>query len=231
MPFDPDELADGMMRWIENGRKPKPAQDEPNPYDPGVIYQNPEPSPPPAEMPGSGPSIEELQEQIKALQEQLKEMEGDGGAQFIPHLKVPGPELTPDERRERDWEMHRKWMEGGDGKPEYLDDIDPGFYVRPRRPDDAFKYPQPVPMPTYPRNDRPYRPQPDDEDITAQMPSWGPYKNAPREQPRWGNLPYIREEDGRQEKPNFENLPYRYKEPMTESPYELLSSPVKGLNK
>jgi len=67
-------------------------------------------------MPGSGLSVQELQEQIKALQEQLKAMEGDGGAQFVPHLK--DPELTP------------------------------------------------------------------------------------KEQPRWGNLPYIREEDGRQEKPN-----------------------------
>ena len=172
MPFDPDELANGMMKWLELGRKPKPAPKDAKPlpeHEYGFV--NPDPSPPPAEMPGSGPSIQELQEQIKALQEQLKEMEGDGGAQFIPHLKVPGPELTPDERLKRDWEMHRKWMEGGDGKPEYLGDrpprladdidpgfsipadpnapdIDPGFYVRPRRPDDAFKYPPPVPMQT-----------------------------------------------------------------------------------
>lgn len=279
MPFDPDELANGMMRWLEmkNGRKPTPdpadakplPEDEydiPHPgaggygdYDPGVIYQNPEPSPPPAEMPGSGLSIEELQDQIKALQDQLKGLQGDGGAQFIP--PGPGrdaPELTPDERRKKDWEMFDKWRQGGDGVPQYLRPRRQRPVPMPYPSGDGSrrapmpKYPPPVPMPTYPRNGRPYIPHPDDDDIIADMPSWGPYKTAPRggyeydilrpnpieqmmpdEKPNWRTLPYIIEENGRQEKPIFENLPYRYKEPMTESPYELLNgtgSPVEGLN-
>lgn len=132
MPFDPDELANGMMRWLENGRKPKPAPAEPNPYDPNVIYQNPEPSPPPAEMPGSGPSIEELQEQIKALQEQLKEIRGNADVPMAPRDGTPGephyplgpgrdaPELTPEERRKKDWEMFDKWRQGSDGVPDYV---------------------------------------------------------------------------------------------------------------
>ncbi|MGI9447917.1 MAG: hypothetical protein ACR2NI_09730 [Pirellulales bacterium] len=256
-PFDPDELANGLIRWLEHGRKPKPEPKDAKPLPeseygfvkPGSSLK-PEPSPPPAEMPGSGPSIQELQEQIKALQEQLKAIEGDGGAQFVPHLR--GPELTPDEQRKRDWEMFDKWQQGSGGEPRFArprkPDIDPGFHFRPRRPgagerigpDDAFRYPQPVPMPTYPRNDRPYLPHPDDDDIEADMPSWGPYgqpgaeydkRYGPQEKPIWETLPYRHKEP--MEKPHWENLPYRHKEPAGGQPYELLNgtgSPVGGLN-
>ena len=198
MPFDPDELANGMMKWLEHGRNPKPAPAEPKP------------SPPPAEMPGSGPSIEELQEQIKALQEQLKALEGDGGAQFIP--QGPGrdaPELTPEERRKKDWEMFDKWRQESDGVPDY---------ALPRRPG-------PVPMPIYPRNDSGYIPHPDDNDIIADIPSWGPYKN--QEKPRWEKLPYIPPEAGGTP-PKFENLPYKRPENPNDNPGIQL---LKGLKK
>ena len=207
MPFDPDELANGMMKWLEHGRKPKQAPADPNPYDPDVIYQNPEPSPPPAEMPGSGPNVAELQEQIKALQEQLKTLQGDGGAQLIP--RGPGrdaPVLTPEERLEKDLDAFNRWRQGSGGEPRY---------AGPRRPG-------PVPMP----NPYGYRPDiPHHDDGIADMPSWGPYKNAPQEKPRWENLPYYYKQE---EKPNWENLPYKRPENPNDNPNIQL---LKGLNK
>lgn len=208
MPFDPDELANGMMKWLEHGRKPKQA-----PADP-------KPSPPPAEMPGSGPSIEELQEQIKALQEQLKTINGNADVPMAPrgepiHPLGPGrdaPRLTPHEIHKRDLEEFDKWRHQDGGQHGYIGrrDIDPGFYI-PADPDAPDIDPghsfQPDPMDPpkafmYPNQNK----------HIGDMPSWGPYKNEPR-----GGYEYDSESPA----------------PMTELPYELLNgtgSPVEGLN-
>lgn len=204
MPFDPDELANGLLRFMQDGRE-TPA------------------GPPPAEMPGSGLNIEELQEQIKALQDQLKALQGDGGAQFIP--PGPGrdaPELTPEERRKRDWEMFDKWRQGGDGEPHYLL---PG---RPRERPYEYDFEHPDPL---------------GDVAPREKPNWKnlPYireEDGPQEMPNYRALFPVETIDG--EPKQFENLPYRYKEPMNKPSYELLngtgvllngsSSPVEGLN-
>ena len=183
MPFDPDELANGMQRWLEQVRKPKPAPKDAKPLpEPEYGFVNPDPSPPPAEMPGSGPSIQELQEQIKALQEQLKEINGNADVPMAPRDRTPeephyplgpgrnAPKFTPDERRKIDWEMFEKWRQGSNGVPDYAyprDDIDPGFSIPadPNAPDiDPY-----FSIPTDPN-------APDiDPGFKADMTSWGPY--------------------------------------------------------
>lgn len=221
MPFDPDELANGLLRFMQDGREP-PA------------------GPPPAEMPGSGPSIQELQEQIKALQEQLKGLEGDADVPMAPRDRTPGephyplgpgrdaPRLTPDEILKIQREEFEKWRKGGDGVPEYAfprkPDIDPGFYIPadPNAPD--------IDPGFYRGSERPYIPHPDDDDIKADMPSWGPYGQPGAEYDfKYPNAMG----DGPQEKPIWETLPDRHKAPMGGKPYELLNgtgSPVEGLN-
>ena len=135
MPFDPDELANGLLRFMQDGREP-PA------------------GPPPAEMPGSGPSGAELQEQIKALQEQLKAINGNADVPMAPRGEPIHP-LGPGD-------VDRIGPDDAFQYPQPVPMPDPSQRIGP---DDAFKYPQPVPMPTYPRN-------------MGEL--------APREQPRYG---------------------------------------------
>lgn len=234
MPFDPDELANGLLRFMQDGRDP-PA------------------GPPPAEMPGSGPSIQELQEQIKALQEQLKGLEGDADVPMAPRDRTPGephyplgpgrdaPRLTPDDYHKRDWEMFDKWRKGSGGEPHYAmprkPDIDPDFYIPadPNAPDidpDFYIPADPIDADIdpgfYRGSDKPYIPHPVDADIKADMPSWGPY-GQPGAEYDIERIP----SPSPQEKPHWQNLPYRSKEPTGGQPYELLNgtgSPVEGLN-
>jgi hypothetical protein len=240
MPFDPDELANGMMKWLEHGRKPTPPPvaaipmpgypEDPEYMDPGVIYQNPR-EVPPAEMPGSGPSVAELQEQIRKLQEQLDGMGGDFEA------------TNPIRRRPRPVEM-----DPGFGIPPdpNAPDRDPGFsfgpgYMDP--PNGGYEYDI-------------VRPRPDYMDPPKAFMYPNKHKHigdlTPREMPNWRTLPDITEEGGPQEMPNyravfpvetidgepkqFEKPVYKYTEPMDAKPYTFLNealdnrSPVEGLN-
>lgn len=227
MPFDPDELANGLLRFIQDGREP-PA------------------GPPPAEMPGSGPSVAELQEQIQALQEQLKAINGNADVPMAPRGEPiyplgPGrdaPILTPDEIRKRDLEEFDKWRRQEGGQHGYIGrrDIDPGFGIPPdpnapdRDPGFSFGpgYMDP------PKGGYEYdivRPRPDYMDPPKAFMYPNKNKHIGDDLTPRRYMPDITEEGGPQEKPID-----KYTEPMDAKPYTFLNealdnrSPVEGLN-